>query len=55
MKTRKEAKCTAIAEAISTAIVRTEELEKKIQDQRARKDEYAALISQQLLSNFLSR
>ena len=53
VRTRKEAKCAAIAEAISTAVARTQELEKKIQGQRARKDEYAALISQQLLSNFL--
>lgn len=47
---RKEAKYKAIAESVSTTIARTKQLEKEVQVQRARKDEYAALISQQLLS-----
>lgn len=52
VRTCKEAKHAAIAKAISAAIARTEQLEKNVQDQRARKDEFAALISQQLLSKF---
>ncbi|ONK60952.1 uncharacterized protein A4U43_C08F24460 [Asparagus officinalis] len=49
VRTCKEAKHTAIAKSISAAVARTEQLEKKVQDQRARKDEYAALVAQQLL------
>lgn len=50
VKTCKEAKHSAIAESLSTTVARTEQLENIIQDQRARKDEHGALISQQLLS-----
>ena len=47
VKTRKEAKKMAIADSISAAKARTEELKKIVADQRARKDEYAEIISHQ--------
>ncbi|KAL5979339.1 hypothetical protein ACLOJK_019237 [Asimina triloba] len=49
-KTCKEAKCIATTEVLSTAKSRTEELKKFVQDQRARRDEYSAIISQQVLA-----
>ncbi|OVA20775.1 Chromosome segregation protein Spc25 [Macleaya cordata] len=50
VKTRKEAKRMAIADSISATKARTEELKKIVQNQTARKDEYAAIISQQSLA-----
>ncbi|XP_027770969.1 kinetochore protein SPC25 homolog isoform X1 [Solanum pennellii] len=46
-KTRKEAKQIAIADSISSTKYRVEELRGVVENQRARKDEYAAIISQQ--------
>ncbi|GFP79041.1 pyruvate phosphate dikinase 2 [Phtheirospermum japonicum] len=46
-KTRKEAKRMAMMESISTIKARVEELNRLVEDQRERKDEYAAIISQQ--------
>ncbi|KAL6010041.1 hypothetical protein ACLOJK_000472 [Asimina triloba] len=53
-KTRKEAKCIATTEVLSAAKSRTEELKKFVQDQWARRDEYSAIISQQVLGRFFS-
>ncbi|KAL6007094.1 hypothetical protein ACLOJK_032590 [Asimina triloba] len=53
-KTRKEAKCIATTEVLSATKSRTEELKKFVQDQRARRDEYSAIISQQVLGRFFS-
>ncbi|KAF2315884.1 hypothetical protein GH714_040679 [Hevea brasiliensis] len=47
IKTRKEAKQLAIRDSISATRARIEELERTLQVQRARRDEYAAIISQQ--------
>ncbi|XP_058087808.1 kinetochore protein SPC25 homolog isoform X2 [Magnolia sinica] len=49
VKTRKEAGRIATSESLSAAKARTEELKKIVQDQRSRRDEYSAIISQQLL------
>lgn len=46
-KTRKEAKQIAIADSISSTKYTVEELRGVVENQRARKDEYAAIISQQ--------
>ncbi|TMX01504.1 hypothetical protein EJD97_024379 [Solanum chilense] len=46
-KTRKEAKQIAVADSISSTKYRVEELRGVVENQRARKDEYAAIISQQ--------
>ncbi|OMO67497.1 Chromosome segregation protein Spc25 [Corchorus olitorius] len=48
-KTRKEAKQMATRDSISDVKARVEELKRTVQVQRARKDEYAAIISQQSL------
>lgn len=50
VKTCKEAKRTAISESLSTTVSRAEQLEKTVQDQKLRKDEHGAVISQQLHS-----
>ncbi|XP_057952322.1 kinetochore protein SPC25 homolog [Malania oleifera] len=47
VKNRKEAKRMALLDSISSAKARNEELKSIVQDQRARKDEYAAILSQQ--------
>ncbi|KAL0341459.1 UNVERIFIED_CONTAM: hypothetical protein Scaly_1808500 [Sesamum calycinum] len=47
VKTRKEAKRMAIEESISVIKARVEELKGIVEDQRGRKNEYAAVISQQ--------
>ncbi|KAI3454454.1 hypothetical protein Pfo_011117 [Paulownia fortunei] len=47
VKTRKEAKRMAMMESISVMKARVEELKGLVEDQRERKDEYAAIISQQ--------
>ncbi|KVH98923.1 Chromosome segregation protein Spc25 [Cynara cardunculus var. scolymus] len=47
VKTRKEAKKMAIADSISATKARIEEHKKIVADQRARKDEYAEIISHQ--------
>ncbi|KAJ9163775.1 hypothetical protein P3X46_023407 [Hevea brasiliensis] len=47
VKTRKEAKQLAIRDSISATRARIEELERTLQVQRARRDEYAAIMSQQ--------
>lgn len=54
VKTRKEAKQMEIKDSISATRARVEELERIMQAQRARRDDYAAVISQQSLSNILS-
>ncbi|PHT88039.1 hypothetical protein T459_10145 [Capsicum annuum] len=46
-KTRKEAKQIAVADSISATKDRVEELRGVVENQRAKKDEYAAIISQQ--------
>ncbi|KAK9277996.1 hypothetical protein L1049_027553 [Liquidambar formosana] len=50
VKTRKEAKQMATMDSISDTKGRIEELKRIVQDQRARKDEYAAILSQQILA-----
>ncbi|KAL6550230.1 hypothetical protein OROMI_020718 [Orobanche minor] len=50
LKNRKEAKRMALMESISDMKPRVEELKGLVEDQRKRKDEYAAIISQQLES-----
>lgn len=47
VKTRKEAKKIELAELISTTNARVEEFRGVVEDKRARKHEYSALISQQ--------
>ncbi|KAJ8449077.1 hypothetical protein Cgig2_004132 [Carnegiea gigantea] len=47
VKTRKEAKRMAIIDSLSETRVKVAELRKIVQDQAARKDEYAAILSQQ--------
>lgn len=47
VKTRKEAKRMAITDSLSVMKARVEELKGLVKDQRERKDEYAAIISQQ--------
>lgn len=47
VKTRKEAKQIAVADSTSATKDRVEELRGVVENQRARKDEYAAIISQQ--------
>lgn len=54
VKTRKEAKRMAIMDSISVAKARTEDLRRILQDQKARKDEYAAVVSQQSLALTIS-
>lgn len=54
MKTRKEAKHIAIAESLSVTKARIEELKKSVKDQHSRRDEYKAIISQQLIGKPLS-
>ncbi|XP_065875083.1 kinetochore protein SPC25 homolog isoform X1 [Euphorbia lathyris] len=49
VKTRKEAKQIAIGDSMSATGVRIGELEKAVQAQKARRDEYAAIMSQQSL------
>ncbi|KAF8399744.1 hypothetical protein HHK36_015615 [Tetracentron sinense] len=47
VKNRKEAKRMATIDSISATKARVEELKRRVQDQRDRKDEYATIISQQ--------
>ncbi|XP_059657925.1 kinetochore protein SPC25 homolog isoform X2 [Cornus florida] len=47
VKTRKEAKRMATMDSTSVIRARVEELKRIVEDQRARKDEYAAILSQQ--------
>ncbi|XP_022738294.1 probable kinetochore protein SPC25 isoform X2 [Durio zibethinus] len=49
-KTRKEAKQMATRDSISAIKARVEELKRTVQVQRARRDEYGAIISQQSLA-----
>lgn len=49
-KTRKEAKRMTIMDSVSVTKARTEDLRRIMQDQEARKDEYAAIVSQQSLA-----
>ena len=51
VKTRKEAKRLTIIDSIATSKSRTEELRNTLQDCKARRDEYATIISQQSLGN----
>ncbi|KAL5714027.1 hypothetical protein ACHQM5_016044 [Ranunculus cassubicifolius] len=50
VKTRKEAKHITISDSISATKAEIEELKKSLHDQKARKDEYATIMSQQLLA-----
>nr|XP_010937606.1 kinetochore protein SPC25 homolog [Elaeis guineensis] len=50
VKTCKEAKHTCSTESFSTTVARTDQLKKLVLDRRTRRDEYAAVISQQLLA-----
>ncbi|CAJ1943803.1 unnamed protein product [Sphenostylis stenocarpa] len=50
VKTRKEAKRMALVDAIASAKARVEDLNASIQEQRTKKQKYAAIISQQNLS-----
>ncbi|XP_028231539.1 kinetochore protein SPC25 homolog isoform X2 [Glycine soja] len=50
VKTRKEAKRMALMDAIASAKARVEDLNASIQEQRTKKQEYAAFISQQSLA-----
>ncbi|KAH9623789.1 hypothetical protein KSS87_022851 [Heliosperma pusillum] len=47
VKTRKEAKRIAIADCLSETKIKVDELQKIVQDQAARKDEYATILSEQ--------
>ncbi|XP_021736312.1 probable kinetochore protein SPC25 [Chenopodium quinoa] len=47
VKTRNEAKQIAITDSVSEIIVKADELQKIVQDQAARKDEYASILSEQ--------
>lgn len=53
VKTRKEAKRIAIIDSISSTKTKVEQLKKIVQDQRAMRDEYAAIIYQQASGSFL--
>uniref|UniRef100_A0A2P2J9B2 Uncharacterized protein n=1 Tax=Rhizophora mucronata TaxID=61149 RepID=A0A2P2J9B2_RHIMU len=53
VKTRNEAKQMAARDSISAARARIEEVKRTLQLERARRDEYAATLSQQALGNFL--
>lgn len=53
VKTRKEAKQIAIADSLSVTKARIEELKGVVEDHRARRDEYAAIISEQSNGNLL--
>ncbi|KAF5476754.1 hypothetical protein F2P56_003459 [Juglans regia] len=50
VKTRKEAERMAKMDAIAAQKARVEELRRSVQEQRANRDEYAAIISQQFLA-----
>ncbi|KAH9720369.1 kinetochore protein SPC25-like [Citrus sinensis] len=50
LKTRKEAKQMATRDSISVTKARLEELKRNVEAQRARRDEYSAIISQQSLA-----
>lgn len=50
-KTRKEAKRMATMDSISATKTRLEELKDIVEDQRARKDEYAAIVARQTDGN----
>ncbi|KAJ7956203.1 kinetochore protein spc25 [Quillaja saponaria] len=49
-KTRKEAKRMALADAIASKRARVEEIKRGLQEQRTRRDEYAAILNQQSLA-----
>ncbi|KAM7475505.1 hypothetical protein LguiB_022748 [Lonicera macranthoides] len=51
VKTRKEAKRMSMADSIAATKVRTEELKRINEDRRAKRDEYAAIISRQAGGN----
>lgn len=54
-KTRKEAKRMAMMDAIASRKARIDELKRVVQDRRATRDEYAAILSQQYSGNLLKR
>lgn len=54
VKTRKEAERMGKMDAIAAQKARVEELRRSVQEQRANRDEYAAIISQQFLGTSLS-
>lgn len=54
VKTRKEAERMARMDAIAAQKARVEELRRSVQEQRANRDEYAAITSQQFLGTSLS-
>jgi hypothetical protein len=54
VKTRKEAKRMAIMDSISGQKARVEELKRSVQEQKAKRNQYAATVSQQSLGIFLS-
>lgn len=47
VKNRKEAKRIAMVESLATRKARIEELKRHVQDQRAKRDEYAEILFQQ--------
>uniref|UniRef100_A0A803MG06 Kinetochore protein SPC25 n=1 Tax=Chenopodium quinoa TaxID=63459 RepID=A0A803MG06_CHEQI len=51
VKTRNEVKRIAITDSLSETIVKADELQKIVQDQAARKDEYASILSEQSKEN----
>ncbi|KAK9198069.1 hypothetical protein WN944_013252 [Citrus x changshan-huyou] len=53
VKTRKEAKQMATRDSISVTKARLEELKRNVEAQRARRDDYSAIISQQSLGDLL--
>ena len=52
MKTRKEAKKMAIKDSISATKAKMEELKRAVEEHKARKDQCAAIISQQDIGNY---
>lgn len=52
VKTRKEAKRMTTMDSLSATRARIEELKRIVEDQKARKNEYAAIISQQSEGSF---
>ncbi|KAL2935809.1 Kinetochore protein SPC25-like protein [Bienertia sinuspersici] len=53
VKTRKEAKRIALTDSLSETTVKVDELQKIVRDQAARKDEYAAILSEQSKGNIV--
>lgn len=54
VRTRQEVKRMAKMDAIAAQKARVEELRRSVQEQRADRDQYAAIVSQQSLGIFLS-